>query len=250
MDQRLESEYTTAEGIMPIAIEWPEIAWRLILTVLAGTLLGINRTERGMAAGLRTTLLVSLAAAVSMIQVNLLLHLAGRAPDSFISLDLMRLPLGILTGMGFIGAGAILRREDIVSGVTTAAALWLTTVLGLCFGGGQNGLGLAALAFGIFILWALKRFEQWIPQERRAVLTLTVAGNGPSEAEIYAGMETAGYRVASWNAAYLSGDTSPRMKIRCELHWQGQIKEVRTPEFIRKLGERQGVESTEWEAAM
>jgi len=73
---------------------------------------------------------------------------------------------------GFIGAGAILRREDIVSGVTTAAALWLATVLGLCFGGGQNALGSAALAFGIFILWALKRFEQWIPQERRAVLRM------------------------------------------------------------------------------
>jgi len=56
---------------MPLTIEWPEIVLAPALAVLAGALLGINRTERGMAAGLRTTLLVTLAAAVSMIQVNL-----------------------------------------------------------------------------------------------------------------------------------------------------------------------------------
>ncbi len=101
-------------------------------------MLGLNRTERGMTAGLRTTILVSLAAAVSMIQVNLLLVTLGKTSDSFSVLDLMRLPLGVLTGMGFIGGGAILKRGNRVSGVTTAATLWVATVLGLCFGGGQH----------------------------------------------------------------------------------------------------------------
>jgi putative Mg2+ transporter-C (MgtC) family protein len=49
------------------------------------------------------------------------------------------LPLGILTGMGFIGGGAILRRESLVLGVTTAATLWFVTVIGLCFGVGRSG---------------------------------------------------------------------------------------------------------------
>ena len=65
----------------------------------------------------------------------------GKPTDSFVTLDLMRLPLGILTGMGFIGAGAILKKGDIVLGVTTATTLWFVTVLGLCFGGGQWILG-------------------------------------------------------------------------------------------------------------
>jgi putative Mg2+ transporter-C (MgtC) family protein len=56
-----------------------------------------------------------------MLQVNFLLPTAGRPPDSFVMNDLMRLPLGILTGVGFIGAGAILRRENMVVGVTTAS---------------------------------------------------------------------------------------------------------------------------------
>jgi uncharacterized membrane protein YhiD involved in acid resistance len=100
--------------------------------VLAGLLIGYNRRERAKAAGLRTMLLVCLAASVSMIQVNLLMPTNGRPSDSYVTLDLMRLPLGILTGVGFIGGGAILRRGDIVIGVTTAATLWFVTVLGLC----------------------------------------------------------------------------------------------------------------------
>src|SRR5580704_18319135 len=143
---------------MPITIEWPEIALRLALTVVAGTLIGLNRSEHGRSAGLRTTLLVCLAASVSMIQVNLLLPIAGKSPDSFVVLDLMRLPLGILSGMGFIGAGAILQRDNFVTGVTTAAAIWFVTVLGLCFGGGQI-VGLVGLMIGIAVLGGLKLVE-------------------------------------------------------------------------------------------
>jgi len=66
-------------------------------------------------------MLVGLAASVAMIQANLLLPVAGKTSASFGVMDLMRLPLGILTGVGFIGAGAILKRGDLVTGMTTAA---------------------------------------------------------------------------------------------------------------------------------
>lgn len=137
---------------MPTQLPWSEIALRLLLTVVAGTIVGLDRGEHGRPAGLRTTLLVCLSAAVSMIQTNLLLPTAGKPTGSFVTLDLMRLPLGILTGMGFIGAGAILKKDDIVTGITTAATLWFVTVLGLCFGGGQWGLGVASLVIGIGVL--------------------------------------------------------------------------------------------------
>ena len=116
---------------MPLHIGWGDVALRLVLTIIAGALIGYNRTEHGKAAGLRTTLFVCLAASVAMIQMNLLLPMAGKPSDSFITNDLMRLPLGILTGVGFIGGGAILRRDNIISGVTTAATLWYVTVIGL-----------------------------------------------------------------------------------------------------------------------
>lgn len=101
---------------MPLHIGLNDIAIRIAITVVAGLVIGYNRTEHGKAAGLRTTVLVCLAASVAMIQMNLLLPTAGRPTDSFIMNDLMRLPLGILTGVGFIGGGVILRRDDIVVG--------------------------------------------------------------------------------------------------------------------------------------
>ena len=154
---------------MPLHPSIVDIAIRLALTVLAGALIGLNRGESGHAAGLRTTTLVCLAASVSMIQVNLLLPLAGKAVNSFVVMDLMRLPLGILSGMGFIGAGAILRKEDAVIGVTTAATLWFVTVIGLCLGGGQLGLGIASAALALSVLWVMKRVDLALKRDRRAI---------------------------------------------------------------------------------
>ncbi len=150
--------------MMPLHPTWNDIALRLVLTMLAGAIIGFNRGARGHAAGLRTTILVGLAASVAMIQANILLSVGGKAPDSFGVMDLMRLPLGILTGVGFIGGGAILKRGDLVTGVTTAATLWMMTAIGLCLGGGQLGLGIAATVLGVITLWALS----WLTGEFRA----------------------------------------------------------------------------------
>ena len=163
---------------MPLTIGWSEIALRLGLSFAAAFLIGLNRDKRRVAAGLRTNLLVCMAASVSMIQVNLLLSTGGKAADSFGVMDLMRLPLGILTGMGFIGGGAILKRGNLVLGVTTAASLWFTTVMGLCFGGGQIGLGLVSLAIALLVLTVLKHLEVREHIEHRGHLFVAAAEGG------------------------------------------------------------------------
>jgi putative Mg2+ transporter-C (MgtC) family protein len=160
---------------MPLHPAWLDIAIRLALTVIAAALLGFDRGARGHAAGLRTTVLVGLAASLPMIQANVLLPMSGKAPESFSTLDLMRLPLGILTGVGFIGGGAILKRGDIVRGVTIAATLWLTTVIGLCFGGGQLGLGLSGTGLALITLFVLDWLERRIPRQHHAQLVIEVA---------------------------------------------------------------------------
>jgi len=161
---------------------WGDYVLRLALSFLAGVLVGLNREATGHPAGLRTTILVCLAAAVAMIQVNILLPVAGKPYNGFAVMDLMRLPLGILTGMGFIGGGAILRRGNLVLGITTAATLWMVTVIGLCFGGGQIYLGAAATALTFVVLWAMKRLDEVLPRRRRATLTV-VATAEPDEIE-------------------------------------------------------------------
>jgi putative Mg2+ transporter-C (MgtC) family protein len=165
---------------MPLHPSGFEITLRIALTCLFAGLIGLERETRGQAVGFRTTILVGLAAAVAMVQANLLLPLAGKAPNGFVNMDAMRLPLGILTGMGFIGGGAILRRGSLVMGVTTAATLWVVTVMGLSFGGGQLGLGVAAGLLTLFIVWLLKRVDDVLPQSSKATLTLTLAAQGAS----------------------------------------------------------------------
>jgi putative Mg2+ transporter-C (MgtC) family protein len=163
-----------ASLLMPLSLTWQDTAFRLILTLAVGAILGFNRGSRGHAAGLRTTILVALAASVAMIQMNLLLVVDGKTSSSFSVMDIMRLPLGILTGVGFIGGGTILKRGDLVTGVTTAATLWMATVIGLCLGGGQLDLGIGATVLSALVLWPLKWLDVRIPRRQKATVTLAL----------------------------------------------------------------------------
>lgn len=178
-----------------------------------------------------------------MIQANLLLGVSGRVKDSFVVLDLMRLPLGILSGMGFIGAGAILRRGNLVLGVTTAATLWFATVMGLCFGGGQIGLGLASLGVGVFVLGVLIKVEARMHQDRQAVLTLKLNADGPTEDELRAILREDGYRVLSWAFSY-SAERS--RQYCCTVSWRALRTDTRTPVFLTRVANRPGVLKFDW----
>jgi putative Mg2+ transporter-C (MgtC) family protein len=179
-----------------------------------------------------------------MIQANLLLKTAGRASDSFIMLDLMRFPLGILTGVGFIGAGAILRKGRFVGGLTTAATLWFVTVIGLCFGGGQLGLGAAATGLGLLILWGLKWVEQHLRQEQHGTLMLIATADGPGEAQIRSTLGAEGFKIASCDVEYQ--DQAQRRRLRCQISWRGRPNDSRPPAFLDRLAEQAGVLKLQW----
>src|ERR1700728_2673332 len=110
---------------------WHDIVIRLLLTMVAAGAIGFDRDQRGRPAGLRTNLLVALAACIAMMQANALMISHGKTGDSFVVMDTMRLPLGILSGIGFIGAGAIIQRGEMITGFARAAALWVVPVMGL-----------------------------------------------------------------------------------------------------------------------
>jgi putative Mg2+ transporter-C (MgtC) family protein len=231
---------------MHTEIGWGEIALRLACTVIGGALIGIDRGEHGRAAGLRTNLLVCLAASLSMIQVNLLLNITGKASNSFVVLDLMRLPLGILSGMGFIGAGAILRRDNLVLGITTAATLWFVTVMGLCFGSGQIGLGFTALALGLIVLIGFKWVEDHWKQNRFAMLTIVTGPNGPTENEIVTALLAANYKISFSSITY--GEGGALHELVCKLRWRGRLHETQPPQVIKKLAARFHLLKTDWRA--
>ncbi|HLG87351.1 MAG TPA: MgtC/SapB family protein [Alphaproteobacteria bacterium] len=229
---------------MTETLSWQDITLRLALTVVAGAAMGLNRWEHGRPAGLRTTLLVCLAASVAMIQANLLLGVRGKTPDSFPTMDVMRLPLGILSGMGFIGGGTILHRGNLVIGVTTAATLWFVTVMELAFGGGQIGLGLAALAIGLITLWMFKIIEQRLREDRRIRLVLTLDDTGPSDEEVRLALLHGDLKILSSRTAHAVHDG--RRAMRFELRWRARETESEPPAVLRRLQSMPGIARIAW----
>jgi putative Mg2+ transporter-C (MgtC) family protein len=234
------------EGWMPLTLTWHEIGLRLALAVITGALIGLDRGERGRPAGLRTTLLVCLAAAVAMIQANLLLVTVGKTGDSFVTLDLMRLPLGILTGMGFIGGGAILRRDGFVLGVTTAATLWFVTVMGLCFGGGQIKLGLAAFALGVMVLEGLRWVDYHMKEERHGILHLTTAPGEPRQEAIRDAVRQAGYKIIGLSSVACD---SQKRELEFMVQWRASPHDSAVPPFVGALASDPHVARALWRAS-
>jgi putative Mg2+ transporter-C (MgtC) family protein len=229
---------------MTPTLTYSDIALRLALALLAGAAVGFNRGERGRAAGLRTTMLVSLAATLAMILANLLLVTAGKRPDSFVNIDPMRLPLGILTGMGFIGAGTVLHRKDSVIGITTAATLWCVTVIGLCFGSGQLIVGVVAALIALIVLEGLWLLDRSIPRDRHATLTLLLGSEGPTEHEIGQIVLTAGYNITISAVAYVQH--SRHKRVTFEIQWHGNQAIFAPPAFVEDLSRRPGVLKLQW----
>lgn len=132
---------------LPDAGQLTRVLLRLTLAALLGGLLGIEREQKGKAAGVRTHMLVAMGAALFV----LLADQAGMPGD-----DLSRVMQGVIAGIGFLGAGTILKDsdEDKVKGLTTAAGIWLTAAIGVAAGLGREATAVLStlLALGIFSL--------------------------------------------------------------------------------------------------
>jgi putative Mg2+ transporter-C (MgtC) family protein len=230
---------------VPLYLSWEQIALRLVLASIASFIIGLNRDEHGHPAGVRTTMLVCLAATLSMLQVNLLLPIAGKASSSFVVMDLMRLPLGILSGIGFIGAGVIIKRDANISGVTTAATIWVVTVLGLLFGGGNLYLGSVGSLLAFLILWALKFLERFFSREFRASLHLAIAADSLTEAALQQRLQSSEWQITHWTAVY--DPAAVLSSVDCELKCSAKAARTpQTPRFIEQLRSLPGINGLVW----
>ena len=131
---------------------------RMLAAVVAGGVLGIDREARGKAAGLRTLMLVALGASLYTL---LAVSYEGRG-------DPLRAVQGIAIGVGFLGAGVILRREDrnAITGLTTAASIWVVAAIAIGFGMGFWRLTAVALALAGLVLSVVPKVEDWLHNRR------------------------------------------------------------------------------------
>lgn len=167
---------------------------RLCLGFLAGAIIGFERTSRHQIAGLKTHVLISMGATLLMI-------LSIWLPQHFNSLkngDPGRIAAQVVSGMGFLGAGAIVRLGNNVKGLTTAASLWFIAAVGLAIGAGAYTAALAAEGLSLFTLVTLDFFEKRVfPSERNKLLELGYKDSIPDTQEALEILKFFGVRVIS-----------------------------------------------------
>jgi len=132
-----------------------EIITRCCLAVLLGGLLGLEREWMRKTAGLRTHMMVALGSAAFTLVG---LEVYSRAQHT--GVDPTRLVEGIITGIGFLGAGAIIQNRGSVEGLTTAASIWLVGAVGVASGGGHYVIASMAVGLGLVILFVIGRMER------------------------------------------------------------------------------------------
>lgn len=168
MVPRMKMTFTLAQEEIIIAI-------RLLASVLIGGLIGLERTYHGRPAGFRTHALVCLASALLMLVTVYQDIWMTHMPMDAIRTDPTRMAQGIMTGIGFLGAGVIFKEGLTVRGLTTAASIWVTAAIGILIG---IGFYLAAGLGTIIVLAILALFrwiERWLPSEHYAHLVIGFA---------------------------------------------------------------------------
>jgi len=153
---------------------------RVIIAAVFGAVIGWEREQHGRPAGLRTHMLVCLGAATMMIISESMYEkyqALGVAGDSIMKVDPGRIAAQIITGIGFIGAGVIMKMGARVQGLTTAACLWLAAGVGMAAGAGLYLLGFVSTILAAATLFYLGKLEKGISRDIHKTLSIWTSGN-------------------------------------------------------------------------
>jgi putative Mg2+ transporter-C (MgtC) family protein len=168
----------------------PDLGWemqmviRLVLAALLGGLIGLEREVHGRSAGMRTQMLVGLGAALAMVVSLHFGEIYGMtSSDSTLRIDPARMAYGVMGGVGFLGAGAIIQSGLGIRGLTTAASLWCTAAVGLACGFGMFLSACVTALLTLFALGVLGVLDRYLPQHHYKRLTISVAGSATDAAE-------------------------------------------------------------------
>lgn len=140
-------------------LSWEEISLRLILAAVFGAVIGVERERKDWAAGMRTHMMVCMGSALIMLVSSF--GFSDTAGNEYIELDPSRVAAQIVSGIGFIGAGAILfLKPATVLGLTTASGLWTVAGIGMATGGGMYFAASVTTVLSIIILWGLQPLQR------------------------------------------------------------------------------------------
>lgn len=189
---------------------------RLIVAALLGALIGFERDMHGRAAGLRTCLLVSMGAAVFMMLSEFVASLGqtGSGSRAWMS-DPGRIAAQVVTGIGFLGAGTIIKEGLTIRGLTTAACLWVVAGVGMASGAGWYTIAIAATLIALCSLVGLQYFERLYQKDSYRTLTIATS-NDADPTRIIDTVKSKKLKIVSFDIDrdYVTKTTTIRLSIR------------------------------------
>ncbi|OIR08487.1 putative Mg(2+) transport ATPase [mine drainage metagenome] len=186
----------------------PEVATNMLVffnmfgALILGLVVGYERSYHGRAAGMRTYGLVCMAAAAVTVIAGYPSFWYGGHVNSYLAGDPTRVIQGILTGIGFLGAGVIMRDGLNISGLTTAASIWTCSAIGIMVGVGFYASAIMLTALSAFCMMWISKLESWLPSRPAIAVTLDFQKNFvPQENTLREVVYSNGYEVASGSFA-------------------------------------------------
>jgi len=158
-----------------MANDYLEMVFRMVAALVAGGMIGLERSHRGRPAGFRTHALVCLSSSLLMLVTAYESHWFPRDAAARVVLDPTRMAQGIMTGIGFVGAGAIIKEGFTVRGLTTAASIWITAAIGILAGIGFYFAAFIGTALALGTLSAFRWIEARLPTETYAIFMVRFA---------------------------------------------------------------------------
>jgi len=220
---------------------------RLVLACLLGALIGFEREAHGQAAGFRTNIIVCMSACLIM-EIALGLEEMFRLMnhESVVRLDPGRLPSYAMAGMGFLGAGAIIKGKGSVRGLTTAAGLWLVTAIGLAVGAGMYPEALFTSMLTLLILYNIRRIlRPLIAHDMHSLLTLRCKCPElrlKNIKEVLERFETLEVKAVNYYNEVTEGRVTYRLRLQSK-------ENIPRGQVVKELVALYGLESISWEEA-
>ncbi|MCM8764608.1 MAG: MgtC/SapB family protein [Candidatus Omnitrophica bacterium] len=196
-----------------------ELEWllRIFVTGILSGIIGWERERHARAAGLRTMILVGMGCCLSMIVSLRIYQLFSGIDSPYLRVDPARIAYGVLTGIGFIGAGTIIRDRGKVRGITTASCLWVVSSMGLAVGCGYYFLGISTTIMVMATLLALKGIESRIPHDTYTRIKIKFSGSVSTLSdEIFQLLSDAGYRILEFSILEHKKENVSSLEILCK----------------------------------
>jgi putative Mg2+ transporter-C (MgtC) family protein len=214
-------------------VDFPVTVFRILLSFVLGGLIGMEREWHRQSAGLRTHILISVGS-------TLLTLLSIYIPQTFTHFqggDPARIAAQVVSGIGFLGGGAIFRLGANVRGLTTAASIWVSAGIGMLVGSGMYGAALVGTGVVLFALFVLIPFERRLfPDISMRSLEIAMSGENPDTGRVIPLLEAEGVEIRSMDASQSFEEKTIHMRLLVRIP-----EEVDWVDLYRKLGKLEGI---------